>query len=311
MGKARTPLALAAQGWGGHNQVFQLVTTSGSWAIKRRGRQAAEHPGTAFAIEMAAHRAGIPSAEPVPATDGRCWAEIGGAEFRCHRWIEGTAKENEETSATDAGAMGAILARLHGLSIPFPPPPRRRAPDTQSWRELAAQGQERRASWASRLWEATDELVLMGTQASPAELGGEELVGSHRDLNAHNVLFSSTGLHLIDWDAAGPAWPRWERANFAVLWGERGDGQYEDSVIQAFLRGYRDAGGVLDEEDAAALSAAPAALVPWVLQNVELAIAQPSEDQDALTGVLVEALLAMPQTVVTRQAALARCLARL
>ncbi|HEV2069188.1 MAG TPA: hypothetical protein VGR26_05300, partial [Acidimicrobiales bacterium] len=129
-------------------------------------------------------------------------------------------------------------------------------------------------------------------------------------LNAHNVMFSATGLHLIDWEAAGPAWPRWERASFAVLWGSRVDGAYDDDRVVAFLLGYLDGGGVLDADDPSVLSAAPAALAPWVMENLELAVARPSDRQDELAAALVDALLAMPETAATRQAVLARCLNR-
>ncbi len=77
-------------------------------------------------------------------------------------------------------------------------------------------------------------MVTIATQPPPIELGRNELVGSHRDLNAHNVMFSATGL---------PAWPRWERASFAVLWGSRVDAAYDDDRVVAFLRGYLEGVG--------------------------------------------------------------------
>ncbi|MFN2505544.1 MAG: phosphotransferase family protein, partial [Acidimicrobiales bacterium] len=124
-------------------------------------------------------------------------------------------------------------------------------------------------------------MVTIAGQARPVDLGQGELVGSHRDLNAHNVIFSPSGLRLIDWESAGPAWPRWERSTFAVLWGSADDGS-DDVAVSAFLRGYLDGGGVLDREDPSVLAAAPAALLPWVLTNLELALARPSPRQSEL-----------------------------
>jgi thiamine kinase-like enzyme len=74
-------------------------------------------------------------------------------------------------------------------------------------------------------------------------------VGSHRDLNAHNVLFCGAGLSLIDWDAAGPSTPGWERANYATLWATRPGGRYDIEAAVAFLHGYRDAGGEVTADD--------------------------------------------------------------
>jgi hypothetical protein len=99
--------------------------------------------------------------------------------------------------------------------------------------------------------------------------------------------------------------------DFALRWAERAGGFYEEEAVVAFLRGYREGGGEIDDEDPSVLAAAAPALVPWVLQNVELAVEQPGNDvQDALAGALVDALLCMPTTVAARQAILRRCLKR-
>jgi Ser/Thr protein kinase RdoA (MazF antagonist) len=312
LGKVHEPLVPAAVGWGGHNKVFRLETRSGSWAIKQLGRPPAPDPEAAFAIEMAAYEGGVPMAPPVATTTGRCWAEIGGALFRCHRWIDGSAKENAETSPPEAAAMGRVVAHIHRLAIACSPPPESQIRiDAQRWRALAAAGERRGCGWAKTLAGAIETVVRIADGPTPAQLGGDELVGSHRDLNAHNVLFSESGLRLVDWDAAGPAWPRWERVDFALRWAERPGGRYDEGVLRAFLQGYLDAGGVLDRDDPAVVAAAPAALVPWVVQNLEMALETPSDEQDRLAGALLDALLAMPHTVRERQAELVRCLSRL
>ena len=308
LGKPHGPLERAAEGWGGHNQVFRLATTAGVWAVKRHGRRPYADRATAFAIEATAHTAGVPMAPPVVTAAGHGWTEIGGVTFRCHGWIDGAAKQNEDTSGAEAEAMGRIVARLHRLRIPAPQPAPSPPVDPERWAELAGMGGG--APWACRLAETLGSVVTMATQPQPIERGRDELVGSHRDLNAHNVMFSATGLRLVDWEAAGPAWPRWERASFAVLWGSRVDGAYDDDRVVAFLRGYLDGGGVLDADDPSVLSAAPAALAPWVIENLELAVARPSDRQEELAAALVDALLAMPETAATRQAVLARCLER-
>ncbi len=312
LGDVLGELEPAALGWGGHNTVFRLETATGSWAIKRLGRRPSPEAEAAFAIEMAAFEGGVPMPSPVPTTDGTCWAEIGRVLFRCHRWIDGNAKENEETSPSEARAMGQIVAQLHGLAIPCrPPPEHNRLMDADRWMSLAAAGRNRRTGWANRIAQEVESLARIAAGPTPAQLGRDELVGSHRDLNAHNVLFSEAGLHLIDWDAAGPAWPRWERVDFGLRWAERPNRQYDERVLEAFLLGYLDGGGIVGRDDGAVVSAAPAALVPWVVQNVEMAIEAPSGNQDCLAATLIEAILEMPETVTRRQEALDRCLSRL
>lgn len=309
LGSARGSMRLAAEGWGGHNKVYRLETSAGSFAIKRYGRRPADVDGAAFGVELAALDGGYRwlglSRAPTGAVGRRSTAPCS----ECHSWVDGAAKENEQATVADAAAMGRIVGRLHALAIPAPAVRPVRPPGPDRWREVIGAGKARDAIWATRLAEGLDLVVDVSGQPRPVDLGAGELVGSHRDLNAHNVLFSAGGLCLIDWDAAGPAWPRWERADFARRWAERGGGFYEDEAVVAFLRGYRDGGGEIDDEDPSVLAAAAPALVPWVLQNVELAIEMPGNaTQHRLAGALVDALLSMPKRVAARQSILRRCL---
>lgn len=303
-----------AAGWGGYNTVSRFVTATGVWCVKRHGWGPIPEAGSAFAIELQAHDGGVPMARPVPTTDGRCWAEIDGHLYRCHQWVEGEVKHNEATSVADANSMGIIVGHLHGLRIPCPPPnlmTSERAVGRRRWKDLAAAGGARGASWAERLSGAVEIFGALDGQPGPADRPDDELVGSHRDLNAHNVLFSADGLRLIDWDGAGRAWPPWERANYALLWAQRAHGRYDLDALLAFLRGYLDGGGRLELDDPSALDCAARTLAPWVAQNVEMAVDRPTPKQDVLAGLLVNALLAMPRTIAIRQALLADCLRRL
>ena len=104
---------------------------------------------------------------------------------------------------------------------------------------------------------------------------------------------------------------RHERATFAVQWASRVGGGYDENAVVAFLRGYLDGGGVLERDDPAVLSATQVALLPWVTENVELALARPSRRQNALAAELVEALITVPDRVTLRQELLTRCLNKL
>jgi hypothetical protein len=90
-----------AEGWGGHNIVHRLETTAGSWAVEQLGRNEVRDPEAAFHVEMAAWDGGVPMARLVATIDGHCGANLDGLLYRCHEWIEGTIKQNEETSVAD------------------------------------------------------------------------------------------------------------------------------------------------------------------------------------------------------------------
>ncbi len=304
LGDVRGLLRLAAEGWLGHNKVYRLDTAAGSFAVKRYGRPVnAAPPAGGFAIELAAHDGGVPMPRPIAAVDGRCWVPIGDHWYRCHEWVDGTAKYNEDTSAPEAEAMGRIVAHLHGLAIPAGDPIP--CPDWRPALEaLLVAGRERHALWAEQLAAGLDQLCAM----TAPEASADEVVGSHGDLNAHNVLFSVSGLRLIDWDAAGPAWPRWERADFALRWAGRHGGSYDETAVRAFIQGYRDGGGAWDASDPDVLSEAPARFLPWVVENIEMAVNRPSPAQDEVTAILIEVALTAGREVPARQAVLARCL---
>lgn len=145
LGAVRQPLVRAASGWGGHNQVFRLETASGTWAVKRHGRPGIAPSTATVAIETAAFAGGVPMPRPALTADGRCWVQIDGLPYRCHEWIDGTTKENEVTSATEAEAMGRIVAHLHGLAIEVSQPDRPDGPDLEGILEpvvAAANGTE-------------------------------------------------------------------------------------------------------------------------------------------------------------------------
>ena len=149
--------------------------------------------------------------------------------------------------------MGSLVAQLHGLAIAVDEPVARRpGDDGDDWSSLAAVGASRHAPWASVIAENLQSLQRAAAVADSA-VDHEQRIGSHRDLNAHNVLFDGDRLVLVDWDAAGPASARAERAEYSVLWAYTADGAYDIDTAVAFLRGYCDAGGTVDRDDPAAL----------------------------------------------------------
>ncbi len=307
LGAVRGPLHHVADGWGGHNRVYRLDTEAGAFAVKRYGRRlgGGDPPAGGFAVEQAAFAGGVPMPSPVPAVgvgDG-CWAEVGGTWFRCHEWVDGSAKYNEDTSAAEAEAMGRIVAHLHGLAIAAGPvvPPVDWRPQLEA---LLTAGRARRAGWAGGLAASLDRIAAFTEPTPPPG----EVAGSHGDLNAHNVLFSPAGLRLVDWDAAGPAWLRWERADFAVRWGERGRGRYDESAVRAWVTGYRDGGGTWDDDDPAVLSFAPARFLPWVVDNIEMAVKDPTPEQDEVAAILIGVVVEAPRRVAERQDILARAI---
>ena len=108
-----------AQGWGGHNMLWRLRTTSGDWAIKQVGRELGPDPDAAFAIELAAYAGGVRMPRPIPTVGGTCLATLGRGRYRCHEWLDGTALPWHGHTPQTAAAVGALLASLHRLRLPW------------------------------------------------------------------------------------------------------------------------------------------------------------------------------------------------
>lgn len=300
--------SVAASGWGGRNRVWRFDTKAATFAVKEAIPELVPAGiEDAFRIERRSHEAGIASAEPVPSLRGRCFEQIDGRWYRCHRWVDGAAKENEGVNEGEAAAMGALVASLHRLEIPVSGPAPKHAFGAEHWQRLAQSAG--RCRWAPLVRGNLDAIVEAETVGASAV--DETPVGSHRDLNAHNVLFTVNGLVLIDWDGAGPISPQYERASTAVLWAQRRDGGLEVDRLTAFLRSYRSGGGTLTGGDCEALVGWLSGLVWWTERNVQIALADPSEHHDELATQLVSALLDGPATVRMRQDVLATAIAQL
>ena len=289
---------LAASGWGQRNLMWRLETRRGVFAVKDViADLLPDNPDVAVRTESLAHAAGVPSAEPVPSTAGAAFELLEGRWYRCHRWVDGTGKQNEDTTAGDAHEMGILVAGLHQLELEVGPLPPVTRYGRAHWLELARQAP--RTRWAGLIHENVDAIET--AEAFGATFDDTTAIGSHCDLNAHNVLFTTAGLVLVDWDAAGPASASYERASTAVLWAQRHDGRLAHDVAAAFLRGYRDGGCTVSADDVAALPRWLTGVAWWTERNVRIALTHPSDKHDELATHLVNALVDGVETVKEQQ----------
>ena len=289
---------VAASGWGQRNLVWRLETRRGVFAVKEVIAELLPHdPDTALRVESFAHSAGVPSAEPVPSSTGAAFELLDGRWYRCHRWIDGTAKLNEDTTAHDAHEMGILVTRLHQLQLDAGPLPPAEPYGQAHWLGLARHAPQ--TAWGRLIEEHL--AAIESAEAFGSTFADTTPIGSHCDLNAHNVLFTPAGLALVDWDAAGPASAAYERASTAVLWAHRHDGRLDRDVAASFLRGYREGGGAVSFDDAAALPRWLTGLAWWTERNLQIALARSSVKHDELATQLVYALINGVDTVKQRQ----------
>jgi Ser/Thr protein kinase RdoA (MazF antagonist) len=315
IGEATGALAEAARGWGGHNVVYRLETTLGQWALKDQARELDDLSEERFEIEMGAFGGGVRMPRPVPTIDGDLYAVVAGRRLRCHEWADGIAKTNEETTCEESRVMGGVVAHLHRLALAWSErlDHHDTVADGPSWAQLAEAATRRGSSWADTLAEHLPTLERLAARAHEMrrQHPGMTRVGSHGDLNAHNVLFTGAGLSLIDWDGAGPMAPSWERAKYATLWSSRHGGRYDIEAAVAFLGGYRDAGGEVSADDPDTLVLFLDNHEGWAKQNVRWALDGLTPEQDYYAGLLIDALLGTPAVIEERRRLLQAAISRL
>lgn len=299
LGVLVAPLWHVTSGWGRRNKMWRADTSEGSFAVKELVEPLM--PDDTFApvhIELAAFAAGVPSAEPVASRSGRWFERSGDRFYRCHRWVEGSAKANEDTNASEAARMGGLVATLHALRLPESQGAPRYEFGREHWIELAQRSRSG-SVWSNLILEHLHEILLAETVGANAV--SEDAIGSHRDLNAHNVLFEGDALVLVDWDAAGPISAPYETVSTATLWAQRPGGSLDRAVARSFLDGYRSAGGRIGPDDVGSVAGWLNGLAWWTERNVQIALADPSPHHDDLASGLVHALVSGPTTVALRQ----------
>jgi len=163
---------------------------------------------TSMELERRALEAGLPIATPVePVRPYFGWAtqiEEQGV-WRAYEWLDHTAIGADDV---DARWFGETLALLHKLF------PVRTHPESD-WRWLGVYPAEQWLAWLDaahglgRAWAATVEAHLADIEAVTAQIRwlydrSTDHIISHRDLGPWNVLRTSDGLRLIDWENAGP-----------------------------------------------------------------------------------------------------------
>jgi Ser/Thr protein kinase RdoA (MazF antagonist) len=298
-------------GWGGHNHLWCLATSHGRWAIKEVGREPSLDPDDTLTLQLAAYSGGIPMPRPIPTTSGRCFALLDGRRYRCHEWVDGMALPSHGHTRATAAAVGGMLARVHGLRLPWSShlAPQHPSPGFTRWITLLDSARSCDAGLGMSLERALPSIERLETLTS--KIGPvESLIGSHRDLHPSNVmrLRDGRGLVLVDWDAAGPVVPAQEVVCFALLFAERDNNSgYAAAVVRAFINGYRAAGAFAFTgcEDLAMLVQGR---LWWTEQNLRMALApRASADQRHLSIELLASLERLPAELHSMCDILFRC----
>ena len=269
-GLAATAVAFLPLGYDANAWAYRLAAGDDYFLKVRRG--AAALPGL-LAPRYVGDQGVAGVLAPLPARDGRLWAELGAFTVTLQPFMAGRDAWDSNLSDDQWVAFGELLRRVHALPVPpelaahlvaetftpdyldYLPALAARAhgpaPDDPIAAELVA-------AWRAN--ETTIDALRARTTALGEQLrrAGHPRVLCHADAHLGNVLVGDDGrLWLIDWDGAALA-PRERDLMFVI--GGIADGQVSPRQTELFRRGY---GPV--EPDPAALTYYRAA---WALQDI-------------------------------------------
>lgn len=225
----------------GDADTWRLDTSTGSCFVKGYFPAADVHQlAVATAFERQALAAGVDMPKPIAPVDPLFgWvARIEDRLFRVYRWIEHS--HDQDVSAW----LGRTMAQVHQLQ----PLGRAGLPDwwrqavqvPGTWEGWFAKARQRDAAWAGPDVDSLPRILAI--TARIAELCDDvpDLVTTHGDFKTHNIVTSSSGPVLVDWDSV--------RTDSAALDAGRSAyiiGAGEPEQIKRILTAYVAAGGEL------------------------------------------------------------------
>ncbi|WP_181320186.1 phosphotransferase family protein [Saccharothrix carnea] len=219
--------------------VWRLRTSRGTWAVKRLNRSREDWWMRDYLVsaqvQLDAWERGFPMPRPVhplePAApllaDVRAGDDV--ESYLVHEWHDG-GPATEDVSAW----VGTTLAALHDL--PAGPAPEDSPPHpVEEWREwLDEAPNDFTSAVRAYLPDIAEARALVTATA------GLTPVNTHRDVKPDNVLQTSRGPLLLDWDGAGPEYAEWELTRAAVYFSDLGQ---DRSAFDRVITSYETAGG--------------------------------------------------------------------
>ena len=240
-----TPRALTPIAAGTINSNFALDTDRGRWFVRVNEGKAAEDVAWEAALVVDLAAAGLPVPEPRAAADGARYVEHHGLLVSVFAWQPGSHRAPAEVSASDAAAIGDVLARLHVAASARP---------VDTWREGIYQFDaivERYAGFrgshdpalAHAIDVLGDELTWLTAQEAVRHAAGHGVI--HNDLFRDNVLWDGDRLvAILDFEQASRGSFAYDLAVAVNDWcwdparAADGRGPLRDDLAEAMIAAY-------------------------------------------------------------------------
>ncbi|WP_433202242.1 phosphotransferase family protein [Dactylosporangium sp. CS-047395] len=220
---------------------WSLETDRGRWAPRTVDDV---HPPTDgednARFQEAAALAGVTLPAPVRSIAGSVTETVKGKSWRVYSWMHSGPPLAAPVSAAVAGAVGRVLATIHGLRVPPPGlcPWSSVRFERRGWSELADLAADQRAGWAAELAQAVPTLRYLQTLAED-RAPIDEPVLCHNNLTPGNVRKGAGALVVTGWEHAAGLPPAWELSSALVNWTVQPGAGINVAAARALLDGYR------------------------------------------------------------------------
>ncbi|MFI5708736.1 phosphotransferase [Kribbella sp. NPDC051620] len=247
LGRPLTDLVLVRRG---ATETWRLDTDRGSYLVKGAwdgmGLQftpdgVPDQLESAMAFERRALEAGIDMAEPIPPVDPWLgWvALLNGRLFRTYRWIDHRPLHADDDVA---GWLGRTMAQIHQLApvelVGLPDWWRGPIWPRATWEEWLDEAQTLGRRWSSLARERLPVVLALSSRIEELCEVAPDPVTTHGDFKTHNLLMTSTGPVLVDWDSVRIDSAALEAGRVAYIFGAG-----EPEPIKRVLTAYTGAGG--------------------------------------------------------------------
>lgn len=261
------------------HQMNQIQTTTGTYAVKLLNPSILSRP-TARQNFIDSERivnalAGKVSALPALTIDGSALQQIGTHYYLVFPWVDGSILPINQVTPSHAELIGEQLAQIHAADLSSltiqqtPASPESPLPWDTFAEKIRQQGLTVLEPYLSDL----RRIKRWDNEASSAlkQWRGTSVL-SHRDLDAKNVLWKCGAPVLIDWESAGPIHPMHDFLETVLYWSLDEQNRVRRNHFEAFVKGYRSAGGRLDYPLEPALSAGYASKLGWLAYSLSKAL---------------------------------------
>lgn len=257
------------------HEMFRFSTDTGHFVVKRLNQQIMKRK-TARANfiqseDVASAAAKLLPALPALRQDGPLYA-VGESCCLLFPWIDGQTLKTQDLCPMHAEAIGNVLGTLHRAAIETTPS----IPSASSeyvpidWNGFLQQGQMQNKRWARQLGELVQQLrAIEADVCRSMKTLGNDCVISHRDLDPKNVMWTTTGPVVIDWESAGPIHPMLDLFETACYWSSRVDGTYDAERFSSFLNGYATTNQVLDVDWHSVIDRSVHSKLDWLVFNLD------------------------------------------